>query len=122
MLIIDTILKETTNKGIGLFTNEDLNKDKVISITSKIFNKFYTYKCYNKMNKVNKIFLDTYGIFKDNGIYLDLDNLRFMNHSNDPNIQFNDRFGFAMKNIKKGEELTCNYIELEGKLDFISYE
>jgi hypothetical protein len=45
---------------------------------------------------------------------LEMDNARFMNHSHRPNTSFASPFvGYAAHNIAVGEELTCNYNQLE---------
>ncbi len=47
-------------------------------------------------------------------LVLETDNGRFMNHSITPNVCFSDQYsGFAAFDIDAGEELTCDYNELE---------
>jgi len=123
MLIIDTILKETKLKGIGLFANQNIKKWQIIW---KDNNHAYTFSKfdYSKMNSIQKAFVDKYSIPKDSKYILDLDNTRFMNHSENPNILFLEDHGIATKNIKIGEELTCNYDELssENKNEGLGFE
>lgn len=51
---------------------------------------------------------------------LDGDNGRFYNHSEDPNCDFKQpMFGIAIRDIAKGEELTCNYNDFDPGFEFI---
>ena len=124
MLIIDTYLDKTENKGIGLFTTSMLRKGQVISLNEEVFTKVITVQDYLELVTTQREFFDTYAIFRDNDISLDLDNLRFMNHSDNPNVSFDrpDDIGYTLKDIMPDEELTCDYRELDGKINFINKE
>ncbi|MFO1129550.1 MAG: SET domain-containing protein [Rhodospirillales bacterium] len=45
----------------------------------------------------------------DRTMVISIDNSRFMNHSDDPNTDWDDTFGWATRDIDKGEEITCDY-------------
>ena len=42
-------------------------------------------------------------------IMISLDNSRFMNYHEFPNTLWTYFYGWAARDIRKGEELTCNY-------------
>jgi len=114
ILTINTYLKEVQGKGIGLFSTENVKKDTIIAInypgSYNIFKRdmFHTYPLHLQG------FLEVYGVFKDDGnIYVDIDNLRFTNHSNKPNIGCFDEYCIAIKDINKDEEITCDYYEID---------
>jgi SET domain-containing protein len=45
---------------------------------------------------------------------LELDNGRFMNHSSNPNTNFEEFYaGYAVRDIGAGDELTCNYFDFD---------
>jgi hypothetical protein len=53
-------------------------------------------------------------------LIVELDNGRFMNHSEHPNTRFDDPdAGFALRRIRAGEELTCNYSEFDPTFEIL---
>ncbi len=114
MLLIRTEIKETLNKGIGLFSLEKIQENQKIWIHEENFSKIFQIEDVNKMNIIQKEFLYHYGSNEKNNIlYLDLDNTRFMNHSYNPTVLFiNDEYGITLTNIEIGDELTCNYEDI----------
>ena len=126
MLLIKTKLKETLNKGIGLFADEFIPKDTIIwkydSKLVKIFN-------INEINDNIKDFIFKYSSTLDNiNFQISLDNERFINHSSiNPNIKYTDKYlktelnyGFALCDIQIGEELLSNYNDFDiNEIDFL---
>ena len=47
--------------------------------------------------------------------------VNYMNHSYNPNLYFNNNCYYSRKKIKKGEELTLNYIENNYCVDCIDF-
>ena len=45
----------------------------------------------------------------DRTMVISHDNSRFMNHANQPNTDWDEHFGWATRDIEKGEEITCDY-------------
>ena len=68
---------------------------------------------YKSLSEEEKNFIeekDYYWIDNDGSYMIPLDDSRFINHSESPNvIDKNDYLTIAARNIKKGEELTMNY-------------
>ncbi len=113
MLLVKTYLDKSPIDGIGLFAREDIEIGEKISEYDAWFNPLIRKSSYNS---ITKDFLRKYGVFEKVhiGYRLYLDDERFMNHSDDPNtIQEDVNTCIAKVNIKKGEEITCNYKELE---------
>lgn len=50
------------------------------------------------------------------GIVVNLDNARYMNHSDTPNLIEVDGCNYAVRDIAEGEELTCDYRVFESGL------
>jgi len=120
MLLIETFLKETKEKGIGIFTNQDILKGDKIWYHDDFFVKTFTKNDIFWMNDISKSFIEKYAWSVDNETYyMSLDNERFINHSFNPNVEEDGLFMVAIKNIKKGEELTCDYtlFDLDSKND-----
>jgi SET domain-containing protein len=45
----------------------------------------------------------------DRTMVISVDNSRFMNHADQPNTDWDEHFGWATRDIEKGEEITCDY-------------
>ncbi len=126
MLIIKTYLKEVSQKGIGLFSHENLSKGSIVWIEESNFSKSFLDEDFLKMSEVEMDFIMHYAThnFMENGQwFMDLDNTRFMNHSNNPNILFKGKYGYALVDIKAGKELTCDYRTIGDTedIDFTKY-
>ncbi len=119
MLLIQTYLKEVAGKGIGLFTKNDLFEGQVIYEDCDIFSKTFTEEKFNSLSKNHQEFIKFYGCYisKKKVWYLDTDNGRFMNHSENPNVSYD--WGtyleggkgtmIALKDINADTELCSNY-------------
>lgn len=119
MLLIETFLKEVPGMGIGLFTKNDLKENEIIYEDCDIFSKTFTEDKFNSLSKQHRDFIRFYGCYVSakNVWYLDTDNGRFMNHSENPNVSYD--WGtyleggkgtmIALKDIKAGTELVSNY-------------
>ncbi len=113
MLIIKTKLKEVAEKGIGLIADQEIKKGQSVWV----FNPIIDIKIYKKdIPNQAKEFFNTYGV--DNGedyIYLNTDNARFINHSENPNTKSLGPFknNIAIRDIHIGEEITINYNEID---------
>lgn len=111
MLIVKTRLKEFTGKGIGLIADQEIKKGQSVWV----YNPTIDIKINEKdIPKEAKDFFNTYAVdIGENCLYLNIDNFRFINHSENPNVKslgyFKDTV--ALKDIPIGEELTIDYNE-----------
>jgi SET domain-containing protein len=117
MLTIKTKLKEFKGKGIGLVADKNIKKGTAVWTYSQIIDIFVKNK---DIPKESADFFETYGVKRKGGFFLNLDNARFINHSFKPNTKSlgHEENNIAIKNIKKGEEITINYEKIEGPIDF----
>lgn len=127
MLTIDTKLRPAGRKGIGVFTLVDVEIGDVVWVCDEFLHKVYTGEEFEKMDDRTRLFVQTYGTFspEDGTWFVDVDNTRFINHSDNPNLAFVKGEGVALRMIKAGEELTCDYRNLSPanyKLDFENLE
>jgi len=108
MMLIQTTVQMSAH-GLGLFTAVAIAKGDCVwrwDATTEIVLPAYD----SARNMAFESFLDTYGYHaKDIGLVVNLDNARFMNHSNDPNLEEVDGANYALRDIAPGEELTCDY-------------
>jgi len=121
-LLIKTKVKESKIQGEGLFTLEYIKKGQIIFEDSDLIRiKESTYNQL-KIKKLNE-WIDKYCTIKDNSYrnshllyekiyFVDRDNMIYINHSINPNIEFVDNIAVALSDINEGEELTCNYLDI----------
>lgn len=121
MLLIKTKLGFSKIHGIGLFADEYIPKGKAIWRFAPVFDVKVSIKDLDKLPKQAQsyIYLDQ----KTGEYILCSDDARFFNHSITPNtVHFYEkgRYGqtIAVKNIKSGEELTCDYRSFDA--DFVN--
>lgn len=103
-MIKDIIVKDAGKKGKGVFALRDFKKGEFIfrGRTGRIVHKKDLPKLYkdDRMH-LNEIDYDTYEVMRVPG--------KFLNHSCDPNSISKRSSLFAMKRIRKGEEITVDY-------------
>lgn len=118
-MVIPTVLRPSRIQGIGLFSSRDVEAGETVWFETPQSIRRYTEKERAEvMGTLFWDFLEKYAIVED-GIYiLNMDDARFINHSEDPNIAPTDSSGktyVAVRDIVEGEELTCDYRIFEGE-------
>lgn len=119
MLKVKTYLDKSPINGIGLFSNQDISKGDIIWNYDGMIDQSYSKRdVLNMKDKSLKDFLKKYA-YLDNSIgqgfyILCVDDARFMNHSTEPNtINGEGHATIASRDIIAGEELTCDYYEID---------
>jgi hypothetical protein len=113
MLTIRTQVKQTENKGLGLFTLEQLYEGDTI-FEESFLDQTFTQEQMDKLPNVAQKFLKEYCVFNGHVYHLDFDNCRHMNHSRkNANVKFIGDRGVAIRDIKIGEELLTDYAEID---------
>ena len=106
MLKIKTKLDKSPIHGIGLFTLEKVSKGQTIGELCELDIKI---KKENLLPKYIDMFEFYFGV-EDDSYQTYFDNMRFMNHSKNPNcVDLKNGLCVAIKDIEIGEELTCDY-------------
>lgn len=106
MILIKTYIEKSVIHGIGLYADEPISKGQVIAK----LNHLDVLIDASKVAPKHKEFFDFYFSLHDGYYQSYVDNMRFMNHAQNPNcIDTSDGATVAIKDIKKGEELTCDY-------------
>jgi len=111
-LKVRTYLAEVDGRGISLFADQDIKEGALVWVHDPIIDGWlpdpedYPYDditretfiwmyCYDKNLKKFIMFAD---------------NVRFINHSEDPNLDCPTKYiHYAARDIMAGEEITCNY-------------
>jgi len=123
MLLVRTKVKPSSIDGLGLYAEEDVRYGEIIEIVETKFSyKVFTQKQVNKFNKIQLQYEHDYMFKLDNKYYSTIDQAKYMNHSNTPNVSWhkakklaNEKgiIGYftANKDIAIGEEITVDYRE-----------
>ena len=110
MLLIKTFHKETKKKGIGLFAAEPILKGTIIWEYDPNFDKKFTETEFESFSKDKQDFLIFYASHEhDYCWHLSVDNDRFINHSDIPNVTYEFEYGQSLRDIEEGEEILADY-------------
>lgn len=113
MIVVKTKLDRSLISGIGLFADQNIMKGDLIWKMTSISSFQISPDRYKELSQIEKDFIiqkDYYWMDDDGNYLIPLDDSRFVNHSNDPNIIEQDENScVASRNIKQNEELTIDY-------------
>ncbi|MEK6917736.1 MAG: SET domain-containing protein [Nanoarchaeota archaeon] len=121
MLLVKTYLGKSKIHGLGLFAGEFIPKGKLVWEFVPGFDFMIKDKDFKKLPDVAKSFVLHFGYYEKNEKrhVINPDNARFFNHSKNPNvIDLTKTKSIAKRNIKKDEELTCNYFDFDDEAGF----
>lgn len=125
MLCVRTKLCPDLYGGIGLFADEKIVKGYIVWMSSSMTSNTYIFEEFNDFPYIYKEFVKRYAYsFEDNNIWINTDDSRFMNHSDNPNVVELNGMGYdiiicvANSTILRGEELTCDYREYDSSYKF----
>jgi len=116
MLLIPTIIQPSKVGGLGLFAQGYAPKGSRIWQNGEDTELILTKVEFEFRSEYMKEFIRHYGYYDnmENKWKLPLDNSRFMNHSEKPNLgQDIEGNNYALEDIFPGDELTCDYREFE---------
>ena len=116
MLLIKTKLGPSKVHGIGLFADQFIPQGTITWKYDPEFDIAFSKKQIHRISQPARERFWEYAYFDKelNKYVLCFDDLRFINHSSkNPNIISTPRKDIATRDIKKGEELLCNYNDYE---------
>ena len=115
MLRIKTEVRPSKISGMGLFTAEPVEAGSVTWIFDEGFDQRISLDSLNLLPQISREFFLRYGFFSEdeNFLFHCSDDLRFINHSQNPNIGSTPFEDCALRHIAAGEELTCDYLAYE---------
>ncbi len=115
MILIKTKLGLSDIQGIGLFADEDIPRGTMVDNNDALSIITYTEEEWRAREKnlsaesFKQVKRYAYKDNKDGLYWLNLDDVRFMNHSETPTIETRGDADYAVRDIKKGEEITIDY-------------
>jgi SET domain-containing protein len=126
MMMVKTRLAQSAIEGLGLFAQEDIPKGTVTWRFVPGFDQTFTAEDIANLPEPAHQEMLRYTYFHQRtGRYVAcLDNARFMNHDDKPNTagaydhEADEGYDVATRDIKKGEELTCDYATFDADINF----
>lgn len=117
MMLIPTYVAPSTIEGVGVFAAEDIAEGQLIWQLAPGLDRLIRKDEIDSLPPLFQGFVERYGYpypHDPEQLIVELDNGRFMNHSDAPNTVFSDPdAGYTRRAIKAGEELTCDYAEFD---------
>lgn len=113
MLIPQTYIASSSIHGIGLFAGEHITAGSVVWQFVPEIDTRLPVGYLKLIPRHKKIELINHSDITGDHKFLVIfgDNARFINHSKDPHLIFDDITAWALRDIKTGEEITDNYGE-----------
>lgn len=123
MLLVDTYVAASPIEGVGVFAAEPIAAGTLIWKLDPDFDRLIPVERYEKAAPHQRVLFDRYAYPSPNlpgFLVYEVDNGRFMNHSENPNTDFSDAGGArTIRDIAAGEEITCNYSEFYGAFELM---
>jgi uncharacterized protein len=125
MIYIKYKLDKSDKHGIGLFADEDLKEGQLVYTASPLLDLNITQEQFDLLSDNEKQEIRWWGFFDEpSGLWhVDFDVSKFINHSKEGTVtqdkSHDEAYLITTRDIKKGEELTQNYLEFESKEDLL---
>lgn len=120
MLLVKSYLKFSEIHGVGCFSAEDIKQGQIVWKLDPKLDVTFSDEELQSFEPAVKQFMQMYAYGQmENGKKSHIlcgDHARHMNHSSDPNlIEAGDgnAYNIAARDIKAGEELTCDYLAFD---------
>ena len=117
MMMVKSELRHSAVHGIGVFATDLIPKG---TLVWKLDERFYVMLNQSELEGLPPLMREHFQIYswphmtRKGVLVCDIDNGRFMNHSDDANTVFKDPVdAWAIRDIQVGEEITCNYSEFD---------
>ncbi len=118
MLVVKTKLEYSSIHGLGCFAGEDIPAGKLVWRFDPGIDLVFSESDLTRLPESFRDFLKVYAYSPvaatEKTYVLCIDHARHMNHSESPSLlETPDGHNIAAHDIRKGEELTCNYQEFD---------
>lgn len=119
MIHIKYKLDKSNKHGIGLFADEDLQKGSLVYTASPLLDVNITQEQFDSLSEREKEEFRWWGFFDESSQkwHVDFDVSKFINHSKDGTVtqdkNHKEAYLITACDVKRGEELTQNYLEFE---------
>jgi SET domain-containing protein len=117
MLLIPNYVGPSAIEGVGVFAAAPIAQGTAVWSLDERFDHMLTAADIAALAEEQRSFVERYGYThttRPELTVLEMDNGRFMNHTDTPNTEFTKPdIAWAIRDIAEGEEITCNYAEFE---------
>lgn len=117
MMLVSTYVAGSDVEGVGVFAAEPIAAGTLIWRYEPDFDRLVPASWLEDQSQMMQDFLRKYAYpahDRPDMLVIEIDNGRFMNHTNEPNTDFTKIVeGYALRDIAAGEELLCNYSEFD---------
>ncbi len=117
MLLVPTYVRPSQVEGVGVFAMEEIAAGTLIWRFDDRFDRLIHRRELAEQPDSTRQFIERYAYpywHDADLLVVELDNGRFMNHSDKPNTDFVDPdAGYTLRTIAADEELFCNYSEFD---------
>lgn len=110
-MIVKNYVAASKVHGVGLFAGENIDKDEIIYVFHPEVDVVMKMERIESLGQEFARFMRMYAFCEANTreVIISIDNSKFMNHCESPNTMWTYTYGWAARNIREGEELTCDY-------------
>ena len=117
MLLVPTYVRPSCVEGVGVFAAQEIPAGTAIWRLDERFDRLIHQGEIADLPPSARQFIERYAYpypHNPDLLVVELDNGRFMNHSQEPNTNFLDPdSGYTRRTIAADEELFCNYAEFD---------
>lgn len=120
MIEIGTALHSSAIEGVGVFNLQSLEKDAVVASFHPLIDLCIEIENVMNEHQTAKDFMWRYAAFQRGMLFLSIDNTRFLNHSDTPNLSYiyqsEQDWSYAARGpIPQGSELTIDYRQIDDR-------
>ena len=123
MLLVPTYVAPSKIEGVGVFAAEPIASGTLIWELAPNLDRLIPKSEIPSLPPLFQAFVERYSYpypHDPEQLIVELDNGRFMNHSQTPNTIFSDPdAGYTIRDIAAGEELLCNYAEFDPSFEML---
>lgn len=114
MILVKTRLDKTQRGDLGLYAAEDIPKGTEVWKMDSFFDLTLESSFVESMTDEARKYVKKYSYLTPKGVWImHVDDARFLNHSDDPNLVDYEQTTVALRDIQAGEELTCDYYSFD---------
>ena len=116
MMRVKTRVASSPIAGLGLFADQDIAEGDTIWVFDPGIDQVVDLRYVSPGDPVARDFILKYGyqtVVDEPVFVLCVDDARYMNHSDDPNIHEINERSVAVRAIRRGEEITTNYKDFD---------
>jgi hypothetical protein len=111
MILVRTFVRTSSIEGLGVFAGENICKGAVVWRLERNFDRVYSLEDFGALPEAVRLNLAKYCSWDEIRKFwlMCVDDARFFNHADVPNIHDQNLTSIAARDIVCGEELTCKY-------------